>query len=135
MKEKVLEDKMLELAKVVKVFNEEKAHLQELRGKRSQSFKELDGIYDKPELLDVAEIQVYKDYIERVTSEIRKKIATLKNIEKVMKAKQDEVNQALKEKKIFEKLKENEEKKFFKEFEKKERAEIDDIAVSRYTRK
>ena len=51
-----------------------------------------------------------------------------------MEAKQKEVNQALKEKKIYEKLKENEEEKFYKELNMKESVEIDDIALSRYGR-
>ena len=57
---------------------------------------------------------------------------TIENTKKVLKIKQNEVNEALKEVKVLEKLKETQSEKFYKAIEKKEAEEIDDIATTRY---
>ena len=51
-----------------------------------------------------------------------------------VKQKQSEVNQALKEKKILEKLKEKEKNAFYQEFIKQEAKELDDLASTRHAR-
>ncbi len=134
MKEKVLEAKMLELSKVVQMYNQETQRLKEFESSKKNSLAELNGIYSRAEILDIMQIQTYKAYLGRVSFDINNQKKVLENILKLMQEKQEEVNKALKEKKIFEKLKENEEQKFYKEFNKKENAESDDIALSRYGR-
>ena len=59
----------------------------------------------------------------------------LQNITKVLEMKRKEVNEVLKEKKVLEKLKENQQKKYYREFEEYQRQELDDIASSRYARR
>lgn len=134
LKEKILENKMLELSKVVSVYNQEKDRLQEFETKKKNSLAELNDLYSKPELLDLSQVKTYKAFLGKISFDINKQKQVLEKILKLMEAKQKEVNQALKEKKIYEKLKENEEEKFYKELNMKESVEIDDIALSRYGR-
>ena len=54
---------------------------------------------------------------------------------KLLEIKRAEVNEVLKEKKVLEKLKENQQKKYYQEFEEYQRRELDDIASSRYRRR
>jgi len=133
-KEKVLEEKMLELSKVVEIYNKEKETLQNLEDSRTSSIKELNKMYENPEVLDIAQVNLYKNYLYKLGVDIKKQQETLERVQQLMEQKQQEVNEALKEKKIFEKLKENEEKAFYKLVEKKESIETDDIAISRYNR-
>ena len=54
------------------------------------------------------------------------------DIENELELKQEEVREALKAKKMLEKLKEKEYKAFLKDFEQREAKELDDIALTRY---
>ena len=56
------------------------------------------------------------------------------NIKDIVRNKRREVNEVLKEKKVLEKLKENQKKKYYQEFEQYQRNELDDISSSRYMR-
>ena len=53
---------------------------------------------------------------------------------RLLEVKRREVNEVLKEKKVLEKLKENQQKKYYQEFEQYERRELDDMSSSRYGR-
>ena len=134
-KEKVLEEKLLELSKIVKVFNDENQRLHEFESNKQKSLQELNDMYAKSDVLDISQVQAYKAYLGKVSFDIRKQEQVLEQISKIMQEKQLEANDALKEKKIFEKLKENETKAFYKEFIKKENAENDDIVSCRYGRR
>jgi len=135
MKEKILEEKMLELSKVLNIYNAEQDKLANLEKSRIDSTETLARLYSQNLVLDISEVQLHKNYLAKVTTDIRQQHNVLENIRKLVEIKQNEVNAALKEKKIFEKLKEKEQNKFYKEVEAKERFEVDDMAISRYVRK
>lgn len=79
-------------------------------------------------------MQRYKDFINKLIVDISNQKVVVQNITKLLDIKRKEVNDVLKEKKVLEKLKENQKKKFYQEFEAYERNELDDIASSRYAR-
>ncbi len=126
---------MLELSKVLHVYNAELDKLSQLEQQRNTSTEKLATLYSQNLVLDISEIQMYKNYLSKVTSDIRQQHCIIENVNKLVALKQQDVNQALKEKKIFEKLKENEKTKYYKEIEAAERFEIDDMAISRYVRR
>ena len=84
--------------------------------------------------LDLDEVQRYKDFINKLLVDISAQKVVVQNITKLLELKRKEVNDVLKEKKVLEKLKENQKKKYYQEFEQYDRRELDDIASSRYGR-
>ena len=131
-REKALEDKRLEMAKVIKILNDYQDELKALEEKQISYNLELENLSTSNGFVNVSELAGYNDYIFRLEQEVKDKLMTIENTKKVLKIKQNEVNEALKEVKVLEKLKETQSEKFYKAIEKKEAEEIDDIATTRY---
>ena len=131
-REKALEDKRLEMAKVIKILNDYQDELKALEEKQISYNLELENLSTSNGFVNVSELAGYNDYIFRLEQEVKDKQMTIENTKKVLKIKQNEVNEALKEVKVLEKLKETQSENFYKAIEKKEAEEIDDIATTRY---
>ncbi len=134
MREKTLEDKRLEMAQVVKRLNVQIEKLEGLKEKQERLTSELNGIYDKDEI-DIGGIYTYKSFIAKLFDDIRNQEKIISEWRKLLRIKQNEVNEALKQVKILEKLKEKEEKKFNDFINYQEAKEIDDIVTTRYKAK
>lgn len=132
LKEKALDDKMLELAKITGLLHEEEGKLQNLINKKSGINTYLIEIYQRSECLDLQEVQAHKDYLIQLSININSQENLLKQIHMAMAEKQKEVHEALKEKNILEKLKEKQAEKHYQEILQKEMTELDDITISRY---
>lgn len=132
MREKKLEDKRREMARVIAVLNEQIEVKEKFMHKSDTTRKSLERIYEGSEELDILEITNYKDFLGKMTNEIIKQEAVINNTRNVLKLKQHEVTIALKEVKILEKLKETQQKKFYEEMIYLEGKEIDDISSTRY---
>ena len=131
MREKTLEDKRLEVAQVVKRLNVQIERLEDLKAKQERLTTELNGIYDNSEI-DIGGIYTYKSFIAKLFDDIRNQEKIISEWRKLLRIKQNEVNEALKQVKILEKLKEKEEKKFNDFINYQEAKEIDDIVTTRY---
>ncbi len=131
-REKALEDKRLEMAKVIKILNDYQDELKALEEKQISYNLELENLSTSNGFVNVSELAGYNDYIFRLEQEVKDKLMTIENTKKVLRVKQNEVNEVLKEVKVLEKLKETQSEKFCKAIEKKEAEEIDDIATTRY---
>ncbi len=131
MREKTLEDKRLEMAQVVKRLNVQIERLEDLKAKQERLTTELNGIYDNSEI-DIGGIYTYKSFIAKLFDDIRNQEKIISEWRKLLRIKQNEVNEALKQVKILEKLKEKEEKKFNDFINYQEAKEIDDIVTTRY---
>jgi flagellar FliJ protein len=134
MREKKLEEKRLEMAKIIAQLNEQIQKQEELITKVETSQKSLENIYEGSEELDILEIRNYKDFLAKVASDIKTQEETIKKTRNSLRFKQLEVTEALKEVKVLEKLKETQEKKFYQHYEYVQAKEIDDIATTRYKR-
>ena len=134
MREKTLEDKRLEMAQVVKRLNVQIEKLEGLKQKQERLTSELNGIYDNDEI-DIGGIYTYKSFIAKLFDDIRNQEKIITEWRKLLRIKQNEVNEALKQVKILEKLKEKEEKKFNDFINYQEAKEIDDIVTTRYKAK
>lgn len=132
MREKKLEDKRREMARVIAVLNEQIGVKEKFIQKSDSTRKSLENIYESSEELDILEITNYKDFLGKMVNEIVKQEAVINNTRNVLKLKQHEVTIALKEVKILEKLKETQQKKFYEEMIYFEGKEIDDISSTRY---
>ena len=82
--------------------------------------------------VDVSQLASYNGYLFQVEQEIKDKQMTIENTKKVLRVKQAEVSEALKDVKVLEKLKENQSKNFYNAIYKKEAEEIEDIVTARY---
>ena len=131
-REKALEDKRLEMAKVIKLLNDYENELKTLEEKTVNYNVELEGISNSNDYINVADIAGYNNYLVDIEQKIKNQKFLIENTKKVLREKQSEVNEALKEVKVLEKLKETQSQKFYKAIEKKEAEEIDDIITARY---
>lgn len=129
-----LNEKLVELAQVQQILSTEEAKLEDLKARKTNAYEELIQIYSLEKALDIREVCNYKGYLGKVEIEIKQQEDRIENVMFFVKQKQSEVNQALKEKKILEKLKEKEKNAFYQEFIKQEAKELDDLASTRHAR-
>ncbi len=132
MKEKLLEEKLLELAKIQRTLQDARAKQADLENYRSEINDALVAVYQSGNELNLVEIQRYKDFTNKLIVDISNQKVVIKNISKVLELKRNEVNEILKEKKVLEKLKEKQQRMYYLDFERAERKELDDITSSRY---
>ena len=131
-KEKKLEQKLLELARIIDTLNKEVEIEKQLINEQNtlqSKIVEISSI-DTPQSL--FEIQNSRGYWGNLGTKIIAQREKIKNIEFFVQAKRNEVNEALKEKRVLENLKEKEQEKFYKEFLAYENRELDEIATVRY---
>ncbi len=131
-KEKLLEEKLLELAKVQRGLQEAVQKQKELEGYQLEINNALLRVFQSGNDLDLNEVQRYKDFINKLIVDISNQKVVIQNVQKLLELKRKEVNEILKEKKVLEKLKENQKKKYYQELEHNTRKELDDITSSRY---
>ena len=131
-KEKLLEEKLLELAKVQRGLQEAVQKQKELEGYQLEINNALLRVFQSGNDLDLNEVQRYKDFINKLIVDISNQKVVIQNVQKLLELKRKEVNEILKEKKVLEKLKENQKKKYYQELEHNTRKELDDITTSRY---
>lgn len=120
------------MAKVIKLLNDYQDELKALQGKFSSYREEFETIISSESTVDVSQLAGYNGYLFNLEQEIKDKQMTIENTKKVLLVKQQEVNEALKDVKVLEKLKENQSQKFYEMIDKKEASEIDDIVTARY---
>lgn len=132
MREQKLEGKRREMAKVIAKLNEQNEELQNMSSKKQSANAILESIYEGTKSLDIMEVTNYKDFLGRITGEIKTQELLIEKTTYQLQFKQLEVTNALKEVKILEKLKETQEKKFYDHYNYVEAKEIDDIASTRY---
>ena len=133
-KEKLLEQKLLELSKVKRSLREAVQKQRTLEGYQNEINEALMNVFQSGNDLDLVEVQRYKDFINKLIVDISNQKVVIQNISKVLELKRKEVNEILKEKKVLEKLKENQKKKYYQSYEHYQTRELDDIASSRYAR-
>jgi len=131
-REKKLEDKRREMARVIAQLNEQNEQLQRFIEQQNNAKSTLENIYSSGKELDILEITNYKDYLGKVIVDAKNQEAIIEKTKHFLKLKQLEVTDALKEVKILEKLKETQEKKFYQEILYTEAKELDDIASTRF---
>ena len=105
-----------------------------LEGYQNEINEALMNVFQSGNDLDLVEVQRYKDFINKLIVDISNQKVVIQNISKVLELKRKEVNEILKEKKVLEKLKENQKKKYYQSYEHYQTRELDDIASSRYAR-
>ncbi len=129
---KTLEDRQLEMAAIQARLNDANNQLDSLEQSRLQAKRDLENILGAGENIEFIRVKNYQDYIAKLDDDISIQHKVIADIENELELKQEEVREALKAKKMLEKLKEKEYKAFLKDFEQREAKELDDIALTRY---
>lgn len=130
-REKTLEDKRLEMAQVIQLLNEQQEGLERLIAKQTSYKDELESLSLEDDL-NVFALANFKNYMVNLQKQITQQEHNIENTKKALRVKQEAVNEALKDVKVLEKLKEKQSQKFYKDIEMKEANEIDDISTARY---
>lgn len=131
MRQKELEKKQQEMASIVKILNSQIEELELINSRSAQVLTSLEDICSAP-YLDVATISGSNGYLVKLGVDAKKQAMVIQNTRNIMKMKQMEINEAYKKVKVLEKLKEKQEKAYYKAFEEKTAKEIDDIVTTRY---
>lgn len=131
-KEKLLEEKLLELAKIQRSLQDAIHKQKELEQYQLEINNALVNVFQSGNDLDLMEVQRYKDFINKLIVDISNQKVVIQNVNRVLDIKRKEVNEIIKEKKVLEKLKENQQKKYYQEMEVYDRKELDDISSRRY---
>ena len=131
LREKELEEKQMEMAKIVASLNAQKDKLQFIHNAQIKNTKDLEML-STSENLDISQLELYRDYGMKLANDARNQERIIVNTEAILKVKQKEVFEAHKKVEVLKKLKEKQEKEYYKEFLQAETKEIDDITSARF---
>lgn len=120
------------MAVVVAKLNDQLEALENLMSRQESIKNNIEFIFDDGKDLNIQEITNYKDYLGKVIVDAKNQEQVIEQTRFSLRFKQLEVQEALKEVKILEKLKETQEKKYYQNYEYIQAREIDDIASTRY---
>ena len=129
-KEKKLEDERLKLGEIISTLEAQKDVLLELSDKKENLKKQLNATLENS-ILDIQFVVGYKNYLERLEQDIKTQFEIIKKTQIELEEQQIQVNEAYKEVKVLEKLKEKQYKNFLFEYEQNQIKELDDITNSR----
>ena len=130
-REKTLEDKRLEMAQVIQLLNEQQEGLERLIAKQASYKDELESLSLEDDL-NVFALANFKNYMVNLQEQITQQEHNIENTKKALRVKQEAVNEALKDVKVLEKLKEKQSQKFYKDIEMKEANEIESSSYPLY---
>lgn len=131
MREKELEARQMELAKILAALNTQKEKLQSIVLAKQENAARLDTL-NTAEELDIDQVQMHQSYDIKLNTDIVNQQRIIANTETILKHKQKEVMEAHKKVEVLKKLKEKQEKQYYKEFLQTEAKEIDDITSARF---
>ena len=131
MREKELEERQMEMAKVLAALNAQQEKLQSIILSEEQNKEKMEALYNS-DSLDIAQIESHRQYGIKLTVDEQNQRRIIANTESILKVKQKEVTEAHKKVEILKNLKEKQEQEFYKEFLQAEIKEIDDITSARY---
>ena len=131
MREKELEERQMEMAKILTALNAQREKLQFIIQAQENNKNNLE-ILSTSESLDIPQIQTHRDYGMKLITDAKNQERIILNTEAILKLKQQEVLEAHQKVEVLKKLKEKQEKEYYKEFLQAEVKEIDDITSARY---
>ena len=130
-REKELEERQMEMAKILAVLNEQKAKLQVILNAQEENRLKLEELCTSSEL-DIGQVESHRNYGIILAQDASNQQRLIRNTEVILEKKQLEVLEAHKKVEVLKKLKEKQEKEFYQEFLQAEMKEIDDITSSRF---
>jgi flagellar FliJ protein len=132
-KEQIEDQKELEYAKAIRILEEEKQKLAEMRRRRDETVEELRTAVSRS--ISPFEIRRFNNTIERLKHQIKVQEDRVAAAEAYVEQKRQELVQAMKERKALEIVKDNEHEEFLKEEDRAERKQIDELVSFKYSDK
>lgn len=130
MKEKIEEQEKVEYSQVMMRFNEEQDKLNDLIERQSMAEVELKNTIN--EVLNIREVREKEDSLEIIKMYVREQQFVVNACEEEVRQARERLNEAMKERKIYEKLREKAFEEFMQEENKREQKEIDELVSYRY---
>ena len=131
MRQNELEQRQMEMAKIVAVLQKQQNELQAIRNSQIRNSEQMENLYNL-EILDIQQVESHRAYGLKLTVDEKNKLRIIDNTKALMARKQIEVKEAHKKVEILKKLKEKQEQEYYKEFLASEVKEIDDITSARF---
>ena len=133
MRENELEKRRIEMAKVLAVLHQQEEELRNIISAKKQNEDEIEGLYES-DTLDIQSLESHRAYGIKLTIDEQNQNRRIANTKAILEKKQEEVHEAHKKAEILKKLKERQEKEYYKAFLDAEIKETDDITTARFNR-
>lgn len=131
MRENELEKRRIEAAKILAVLNEQTSRLEQILQAQKKNSEEMETLYNN-DVFDIPQVEGHRDYgLKLVTDETNQR-RIIANTKAILGKKQEEVREAHKQVEVLKKLKEKQEKQYYKDFLASEVKEVDDITSARF---
>ena len=131
MRENELEQRQMEAAKILAVLRAQEQELQDIIDSQHRNSEQMDNLYNL-ETLDIQQVEFHRDYGLKLVVDEKNKERLIAHTKTLLELKQAEIREAHKKVEILKKLKEKQEKEYYKEFLDAEIKEIDDITSARF---
>ena len=131
MRENELEKRRIEAAQIIAVLKKQEARLEEILNLQVRNKEESDALYNL-ETLDIPQVEGHRDYGIKLIIDENNQRRIIANTKVILEKKQIEVREAHKKVEVLKKLKEKQEKQYYKEFLDSEIKETDDITSARF---
>ena len=131
MRERELEARQMEMAKIVTALNQQQEKLQSILTAQDTNTRDLEALSSASEL-DIGEMEARRVFGIKLANDAKNQERIINNTKAILERKKQEVKEAHQKVEILKKLKEKQEKEFYKEFLHLEMKEIDDITSARF---
>jgi len=131
MREKELEERQMEMAKILAALNSQREKLQEIFNNQELNKSKLEILCTADDM-DIEQVEAHREYGIKLITDAANQERIIANTEAILKRKQQEVMEAHQKVEVLKKLKEKQEEEYYKEFLHTEMKEIDDITSARY---
>lgn len=131
MREKELEQRQMEMAKIVAALNLQQEKLQNILQAQDNNTLEIEALYSASEL-DIMQIESHRKFGIKLVTDANNQERIINNTKHILSRKQQEVKETHQKVEVLKKLKEKQEKEFYKSFLQAEMKEIDDITSARF---
>ncbi len=131
MREKELEERQMEMSKIVTALNEQQGKLQSII-QHQQENTSMQEALSTAEELDIFQLEEHRSFGIKLVNDAINQERIINNTKAILARKQLEVKEAHQKVKVLKKLKEKQEKEYYKEFLQAEIKEIDDLTSARF---
>ena len=131
MRENELEQRQMEASKIILALKQQEQKLESIFQTQIQNNDNLERLYTL-DALDIQQVEAHRQYGLKLIVDAKNQERIIANTKALLARKQAEVLEAHKKVEVLRKLKEKQEKQYYKEFLDSEVKEIDDITSARF---
>lgn len=132
MRENELEQRQMEAARIMAKIREQEARREEIIQSQIRNDEQMENLYTL-DSIDIQQLEGHRDYGLKLMVDVANQERVIANTKAILERKMVEVREAHKKVEILKKLKEKQEKQYYKEFLDSEMKELDDITSARFS--